>query len=99
MSNVITLAGRPQKPAPAVRYETVASYGESGPVSVALLRRLDAPAGLIHVAVLGSLQGVEIIASLPDIDQGRAIADYVGPAALRAVELSEVEFAVQPEAC
>lgn len=35
----------------------------------------------------------------PDNDQGRAIADYVGPAALRAVELSEVEFAATPEAC
>ena len=99
MSNVIALPTRPQKSGLTARYETIASYGETGPVAVSLLRRFDALAGLIHVAVIGPLQGVEIIASLPDNDQGRAIADYVGPAALRAVELSEVEFTVTPEAC
>ncbi|WP_020095992.1 hypothetical protein [Methylobacterium sp. 285MFTsu5.1] len=99
MSNVITLPSRAKAAALATHYETVATYGETGPVSIALLRRLDASAGLIHVALLGVLQGVEIIASLPDNDQGRAIADFVGPAALRAVELSEVEFAVTAEAC
>ena len=99
MSNVITLTGRPQKPMPTAHYETVAHYGDTGPVAVSLLRRLDVPAGLIHVAVLGPLQGVEIIASLPDNDQGRAIADFVGPAALRAVELAETEFAARPEVC
>ncbi|MDP4006523.1 hypothetical protein [Methylobacterium sp. NEAU K] len=99
MSNIIALPTHPQKPIPTAHYETVASYGETGPVAVSLLRRLDAPAGLIHVAVLGPLQGVEIIASLPDNDQGRGIAGLVGPAALRAVELSEIEFAAQPEAC
>lgn len=99
MSNVIHLSVPQQKAPPTAHYGTVAKYGEAAPVSVALLRRLDAPAGLIHVALLCPLQGVEIIASLPDNDQGRAIADFVGPAALRAVELSEVEFAIAPEAC
>lgn len=100
MTNVITLT-RPEKPAPTARYETVATYGSVGPVTVSLLRRLDAMAGLIHVVVLGQLQGVEIIATLPDDGQGRAVADFTGPAALRAVELAETEFAVdtRPEAC
>lgn len=45
MSNVITLNGHPQKPMPMAHYETVAAYGETGPVAVSLLRRLDVPAG------------------------------------------------------
>ena len=97
MSNVVTFPKAASKPAPRARYETVAGYGSAGPVTVSLVRRLDAMAGLIHVVVIGQLQGVEIIATLPDDDKGRAVADFTGPAVLRAVELSETEFAA--EAC
>jgi len=94
MSNVVIFPEAASKPAPSARYETVAGYGSVGPVTVSLVRRLDAMAGLIHVVVIGQLQGVEIIATMPDDEKGRAVADFTGPAALRAVELAETEFAV-----
>ena len=42
---------------------------------------------------------LEIVASLPDDEKGRAVADFVGPAVLRTAELTETELAAQPEAC
>ena len=98
MSNVVTLA-RPEKPAPAARYEEIAVYGTVGPITVALTRRTDAMAGLIHVVLLGSAIGLEVVATLPDDAKGRAIADFVGPAVVRSAELAETEFAGRPEAC
>ncbi len=78
----------------------VASYGEVGPLSVVLARRLDTEPGLIHVAIIGTaLITIEVVATLPDDANGRAIADFTGPAVLRAIEHAEVEFVAQPEAC
>lgn len=107
MSNVFTFPGKaasaPVPPQGVIvsHWEEVASYGEVGPLRVVLARRLDAQHGLIHVAVLGSSAwvGLEPVASLPDDKNGRAIADFTGPAVLRAIEHAEVEFAAQPEAC
>ncbi|MCJ2065744.1 hypothetical protein MKK63_24010 [Methylobacterium sp. J-088] len=98
MSNVITLAG-PEKPAPVARHEEITVYGTVGPLTVALTRRTDAMAGLIHVVLLGSAIGLEVVATLPDDTKGRAIADFVGPAVVRSAELAETEFAARPEAC
>ncbi|MCJ2061902.1 hypothetical protein MKK63_04200 [Methylobacterium sp. J-088] len=98
MSNIITLA-RPEKPTPVARYAEIAVYGAVGPITVALARRADTPEVLIHVVMMGSAIGLEIVATLPDDDKGRAVADFTGPAILRAVELSETEFAALPEAC
>ncbi|MCJ2097998.1 hypothetical protein [Methylobacterium sp. E-046] len=98
MSNIITLAP-PEKPTPVARYAEVAVYGTVGPLTVALARRTDVKEGLIHVVVMGSAIGLEIVATLPDDDKGRAVADFTGPAVLRAVELSETESAARPEAC
>lgn len=97
MSNVIPLA-RPEKPAPTARYEEIAVYGTVGPLTVALTRRTDAMAGLIHVVLLGSAIGLEVLATLPDNEKGRAIADFVGPAVVRSAELAETEFAARPGA-
>jgi len=106
MSNVVIFPDKPAAPtgpitAPiASRWEEVAFYGEIGPIRVVLARRLDAQHGFIHVAVLGtSLIGLEPVATLPDDANGRAIADFTGPAVLRAIEHAEVEFVAQPEAC
>lgn len=71
----------------------------SDSVTVALTRRADTPEGLIHVVVMGSAIGLEIVATLPDDEKGRAVADFTGPAVLRAAELTETEFAARPEAC
>ena len=97
MSNVITLA-RPEKPVPVARHEEIAVYGTVGPLTVALTRRTDAMAGLIHVVLLGSAIGLEVLATLPDNEKGRAIADFVGPAVVRSAELAETEFAARPGA-
>ena len=99
MSNVVTLPIRPQKPAPTARYEEIAVFGRVGSLTVVLARRTDQPVGWLHVLLLGSTVGLEIIASLPDDEKGRAVADFVGPAVLRGVELTETEIAAQPEAC
>ena len=99
MSNVITLTPQPPKPTSATRYEEIAVYGTVGPISVALARRTREPEGLIHVVVMGSAIGLEMVATLPDDEKGRAIADFIGPAVLRAVELAETEFTSRPEAC
>jgi hypothetical protein len=98
MSNVITLPAR-TKPASTAHYQELAVYGHAGSLTVALARRTDTPADLIHVLLLGSAVGLEIVASLPDDEKGRAIADFVGPAVLRTVELTETEIAAQPKAC
>ncbi|WP_419828352.1 hypothetical protein [Methylobacterium sp.] len=101
MSTVVTFPARPEKPTPVARYAEIAVYGRVGSVTVGLARRADTPEGLIHVVVIGSAIGLEIVATLPDDDKGRAVADFTGPAVLRATELSETEFAVAtcPEAC
>ena len=99
MSNVITLPEQAPRPAPVARYAEIAVYGTVGPVTVALARRADVSEGLIHVVVMGSAIGLEIVATLPDDDKGRAIADFTGPTVLRAAELAETEFAAHPEAC
>ena len=99
MSTVVNFPARPEKPAPAARYEEIALYGTVGPLTVALARRADTPEGLIHVVVMGSAIGLEIVATLPDDDKGRAVADFTGPAVLRGAELTETEFAARPEAC
>lgn len=98
MSNVIALPPRPQKPSHTAHYQEVAVYGHAGPLTVALARREDT-AGWLHVLLLGSAIGLEIIASLPDDEKGRAVADFVAPAVLRTAELTETEIAAQPEAC
>ncbi len=74
-------------------------YGHAGLLTVALARRTDTAAGWIHILLLGSAIGLEIVASLPDDEKGRAVAGFVGPAVLRAVELAETEFAARPEVC
>ncbi|CAA2161245.1 hypothetical protein MBRA_06405 [Methylobacterium brachiatum] len=99
MPNVITFPEQAPRPAPMARYAEIAVYGTVGPITVALTRRTDAMAGLIHVVVLGSAIGLEVVATLPDDDKGRAVADFVGPAVLRAAELTETEFAARPEVC
>lgn len=99
MSNVITLPEQTSRPAPVARYAEIAVYGTVGPITVALVRRADAQEGLIHVVVIGSAIGLEIVATLPDDDKGRAVAGFTGPAILRAVELAETEFAARPEVC
>ena len=99
MSTVVTFLGHPEKSTPVARYAEVALYGTVGPLTVALARRADTPEGLIHVVVMGSAIGLEIVATLPDDDKGRAVADFTGPAVLRAAELSETEFTACPEAC
>lgn len=99
MPNVVTFPEPAPVPRPVARYEEIAVYGTVGPLTVALARRADTPEGLIHLVVMGSAIGLEIVATLPDDDKGRAVADFTGPAVLRAVELSETEFAARPEAC
>ncbi|MCJ2023937.1 hypothetical protein [Methylobacterium sp. J-067] len=102
MSNVFTFPDKPAAPMGPItaRWEVVASYGEVGPLRVALTRRLDMPPGFIHVAVIGTaLITIEPVTTLPDDANGRAIADFTGPAVLRAIEHAEVEFVAQPEAC
>ena len=99
MSTVVTFPARPEKPAPVARYDEIALYGTVGPITVALARRADVPEGLIHVVMMGSAIGLEIVATLPDDDKGRAVADFTGPAVLRAAELTETEFAARPEVC
>lgn len=106
MSNVVIFPDKPAAPTGPItgpiasRWEVVAPYGEVGPVRVVLARRLDKELGLIHVAVIGTaLITIETVATLPDDANGRAIADFTGPAVLRAIEHAEVEFAAQPEAC
>ena len=64
-----------------------------------MARRADVSEGLIHVVVMGSAIGLEMVATLPDDDKGRAVADFTGPAVLRATELAETEFAARPEVC
>jgi hypothetical protein len=64
-----------------------------------LARRADTQEGLIHVVMMRAAIGLEIVATLPDDDKGRAVADFTGPAVLRAAELAETEFAARPEAC
>lgn len=98
MSNVITLPTRTKAADSTAHYQEVAVYGHAGPLIVTLARREDA-AGLLHVLLLGSAVGLEIVASLPDDEKGRAVADFVGPAVLRTAELVETELAAQPEAC
>ncbi|UIY45588.1 hypothetical protein [Methylobacterium radiotolerans] len=98
MSNVITLPSRAKADTSTAHYQEVAVYGHAGPLTVTLARHEGAP-GWLHVLLLGSAVGLEIVASLPDDEKGRAVADFVGPAVLRTVELSETEFAAQPEAC
>ncbi|SFT30006.1 hypothetical protein [Methylobacterium sp. yr668] len=98
MSNVITLTTRTKADASTAHYQEVAVYGHAGPLTVTLARREDA-AGWLHVLLLGSAVGLEIVASLPDDEKGRAVADFVGPAVLRTAELTETEIAAQPEAC
>lgn len=99
MPDVITFPDRTIKSIPMAHYEEIAVYGSVGPITVSLTRRTDAMAGLIHVVVLGSTIGLEVVATLPDDAQGRAVADFTGPAVLRAAELAETEFAARPEAC
>ena len=101
MSNIASFPNRPAKPEVESRWEEIAAYGVVGPIKVALARRIDAMPDLIHVVVVGDScwTGVEPVASLPDDANGRAIADFTGPAVLRAIEHAEVEFAAQPEAC
>ncbi|MCJ2138090.1 hypothetical protein MKK69_29260 [Methylobacterium sp. J-026] len=48
--------------------------------------------------MMGAAIGLEIVATLPDDDKGRAVADFTGPAVLRAAELADTEFAARPEA-
>ena len=98
MTNIITLA-RPEKPTPSARYEEIAPYGTVGTLTVALARRADTAEGLIHVVMMGSAIGLEMVATLADDTKGRAIADFVGPAVVRSAELAETEFAARPEAC
>jgi len=99
MPTVVTFPEQAPRPAPVARYAEIAVYGTVGPITVALARRADAPEGLIHVVVMGSAIGLEIVATLPDDEKGRAVADFTGPAALRAAELAETEFAARPEVC
>jgi hypothetical protein len=99
MSNVITLPEQASRPAPMARYAEIAVYGTVGSLTVSLARRAGTPEGLIHIVVMGSAIGLEIVATLPDDDKGRAVADFTGPAVLRAAELTETEFAARPETC
>lgn len=99
MSNIIALPTRAKPDTSTAHYQELAVYGHAGPLTVALGRRTDTPAGWIHVLLLGSAVGLEIVASLPDDVNGRAIADFVGPAVLRTAYLTETELAAQPEAC
>ena len=99
MSNVITLPEQAPRPAPVARYAEIAVYGTIGALTVALARRADVSEGLIHVVAMGSAIGLEIVATLPDDEKGRAVADFTGPAVLRAAELAETEFAARPEVC
>lgn len=99
MSNIITFPDLAPKSVPMAYHEEIAVYGSVGPITVSLTRRTDAMAGLIHVVVLGSAIGLEVVATLPDDEKGRAIADFSGPAVLRAAELAETEFAARPEVC
>jgi hypothetical protein len=99
MSNVITFATPLPKPTPVVRYEEIAVYGTVGPIMVALTRRTDTTAGLIHVVVQGSVAGLEVVATLPDDHKGRASADLTASAVLRGIEVAETEFAARPRAC
>ncbi|KQS65044.1 hypothetical protein ASG32_31025 [Methylobacterium sp. Leaf361] len=98
MSNVITLPSRAKAEASTAHYLEVAVYGRTGSLTVTLARREDA-VGWLHVLLLGSAVGLEIVATLPDDEKGRAVADFVGPAVLRTAELTETEIAAQPEAC
>ena len=98
MSNIFTLA-RPQEPTPSARYEEIAPYGTAGALTVALARRADVEERLIHVVLMGSAIGLEIVAPLPDNDKGRAVADFVGLAVVRSAELAEIEFDTRPGAC
>ena len=101
MSNVITLPIGQKQPGSTAHYEEFAEYGRVGFLTVALARRTDGPAGLVHIVVIGAAIGVEIVVTMSDDEKGRAIADLTGRAVLRAVELSETEFAaaICPEAC
>jgi|FEC22Drversion2_1045045.scaffolds.fasta_scaffold01845_5 hypothetical protein len=99
MSNVITMPTRAKSDTSTAHYQELAVYGSAGPLTVTLGRRTDAPDDWIHVLLLGSAVGLEIVASMPNDVNGRAIADFVGPAVLRTAYLTETELAAQPEAC
>ena len=58
------------------------------------MRRPDdsAYAGQTHVLVIAPIVDAEVVATLPDMSQDRAVAGTIGEAVIRAVELGETQF-------
>ena len=69
-------------------------YGQIGPLQVVRLVRTDLSLALTHVVVLGHPRlGPTFIAGFPDTEEGIGLADQVGQAAVRALQIAATPLA------
>ena len=69
-------------------------YGRIGPLQVVRLVRTDLSLALTHVVILGHPRlGPTFIAGFPDTEEGIGLADQVGQAAIRALQVAATPLA------
>lgn len=70
-------------------YAEQAVYGRIGPLQVVRLVRSDLSLALTHVVVLGHPRlGPSFISGFPDTEEGVGLADQVGQAVVRALQIA-----------
>jgi hypothetical protein len=69
-------------------------YGQIGPLQVVRLVRSDLNLALTHVVVLGHPRlGPTFVAGFPDTEEGVGLADEVGQAIVRALQIAATPIA------
>lgn len=82
-------AVHPGRAPPAEVYAEVRVYGEVGPLRVVRLTRTDVTLGLTHVVILGHPRlGPAFVAGFPETEEGVGLADVVGVAAVRTLQVA-----------
>jgi hypothetical protein len=75
-------------------YAEQAVYGQIGPLQVVRLVRTDLNLALTHVVVLGHPRlGPTFVAGFPDTEEGVGLADQVGQAIVRALQIAATPIA------
>lgn len=84
------MTGRVFPPLPSGEvYSEQAIYGQIGPLQVVRLVRVDLNLALTHVVILGHPRlGPSFVAGFPDTEEGVGIADQVGQAIVRALQIA-----------
>ncbi|TNC05512.1 hypothetical protein FF100_35500 [Methylobacterium terricola] len=92
MADIIPLRAA-ERGTPKHRWTVLHVYGQTGGVEVARCTKEGRPGWLYLLGMCSAASDTDVLAGVPDTPEGVAILDFVAPAALRAIDLAQMDAA------